>query len=194
MNLSFRPGERDDMLWFLNQCRGVVGGIQNIHSPADHSNAREARVRVRHGGIKPENILWFKDYEGVKDYLMVSDYGLTRFNTAKSRSKINPDDIAKFSGTYRPPEVDLRDPISRSYDIWSLGCVFLEFVSWFILGDNETQESFTTLRLGDEKVDMMQEDKFFILEQSSNHGLPRQARLKPSVETVRRSYPTNEWS
>ncbi|KAI8161636.1 Serine/threonine protein kinase [Colletotrichum sp. SAR 10_70] len=42
----------------------------------------------RHGDIKPENILWFQEYEKIKDFLVISDFGLTSFNTTNSRSKL----------------------------------------------------------------------------------------------------------
>ena len=43
-----------------------------------------------------------------------------------------------MTGTFRyePPEADQRGkaPFSRSYDIWSLGCIFLEFLIWLLEG------------------------------------------------------------
>lgn len=37
--------------------------------------------------------------------------------------------------TYRPPEYDTKlKPVSRSWDVWGLGCTYLEFVTWFLLG------------------------------------------------------------
>src|SRR5439155_4315316 len=31
----------------------------------------------------------------------------------------------------------LHKPVSRSYDIWSLGCLFLEFITWLLKGSAE---------------------------------------------------------
>ncbi|KAK3389160.1 hypothetical protein B0H63DRAFT_94963 [Podospora didyma] len=43
-----------------------------------------------------------------------------------------------FTVTYRPPEIEMiGDPISRSADIWSLGCVLLEMVCWILGGPEE---------------------------------------------------------
>jgi serine/threonine protein kinase len=39
------------------------------------------------------------------------------------------------SPTCSAPEAMLGGPISRAYDIWSLGCVFLEFITWLFEGN-----------------------------------------------------------
>ncbi|KAF5490195.1 hypothetical protein CGCF413_v011049 [Colletotrichum fructicola] len=45
----------------------------------------------RHGDIKPENILWFEKYDEMEDFLVISDFGLTSFNTTTSRSILKQD-------------------------------------------------------------------------------------------------------
>lgn len=43
--------------------------------------------------------------------------------------------------TYRPPEYDTKlKPVSRSWDVWGLGCTYLEFVTWFLLGRSGLKE------------------------------------------------------
>jgi serine/threonine protein kinase len=90
----------------------------------------------RHGDIKPENILWFKDDPDVLDdkgILKIADFGLGRFHGRDSRSKVNPRSVFS-SPTYEPPELMLGTPVSRAYDIWSLGCLYLEFITWLLKG------------------------------------------------------------
>lgn len=143
-----------------------------------------ARDWGRHGDIKPENILWFVDYEGKRDYLAISDFGLTQFDTAKSHSRASQDHILGFSSTYRAPDLHLEDQkISQKYDVWSLGCVFLEFISWFLLGYDETVSRFTQARLADEPEGVIREDTFFVLENNPSTS-PRYATLKVSVVEV----------
>ncbi|OBR11495.1 Serine/threonine protein kinase [Colletotrichum higginsianum IMI 349063] len=194
-NHSFKPGIRDHVLWFFKQCKGLVGALHKIHHYTSMSNPKaNIKARIddlkqgkklkdwgRHGDIKPENILWFQQYENMTDFLVISDFGLTRFNTTKSRSKVPQDAIAGYSGTYRPPELDLGTSISPKYDIWSLGCVFLEFVSWFILGDTKTRDDFTDQRLRSEENTNLKEDKFFVLGEASDSIRYREAKVKPSV-------------
>jgi serine/threonine protein kinase len=104
----------------------------------------------RHGDIKPENILWFekgenyRDAKGVlhaadlKGVLQIADFGLGRVHGRESRSGVNPDHVVS-SPTYEPPECKLRQPVSRAYDIWSLGCLYLEFITWLLKGNAEIE-------------------------------------------------------
>lgn len=197
------PANPARLYWFLDQCWGIAHGLRKIHHLStlskdtfDKSNAQQRVLTPiqgdkewgRHGDIKPENILWFKKYEERQDYLVISDFGLTRFNSAQSRSKVLQDKIEGFSGTYRPPDLHLDDEkISPRYDIWSFGCVLLEFTSWFLLGYYETIEVFASKRSKDklERDRVSSEDTFFglIKETEASKGRYR-AEVKDSVIEV----------
>lgn len=47
--------------------------------------------------------------------------------------------------TYGPLESKLRKHISRAYNIWSLGCILLEFITW-LLGGSAAIEYFADVR------------------------------------------------
>jgi serine/threonine protein kinase len=119
------------------------------HLKRDYGCAPE-RQYGRHGDINPGNILWYNDGKGdsgvLKGTLKIADFGQAELNSLKSRTK--PRDVANTL-TYRPPESDKlsnKQPLIRqTYDMWCLGCVFLEFVTW-MLGGDELQEKFTSLR------------------------------------------------
>lgn len=87
----------------------------------------------RHGDIKPDNILWFKNIPGsnygASGILRIADFGLGRFHGRESRSN-DPAGNNPASPTYKPPECKLGKFISRAYDIWSLGGLYLEFITW----------------------------------------------------------------
>jgi serine/threonine protein kinase len=88
----------------------------------------------RHGDIKPENILLFR--RDGKEILVLSDLGLTAVHREVSRSNL-PGKSIPVTPNYRPPECDMDGPIgyiSRSFDIWTLGCLFLEFIVWTLCG------------------------------------------------------------
>lgn len=53
----------------------------------------------------------------------------------------DPDPLRQITVAYRPPEYDTKlRPVSRSWDVWGLGCTYLEFVTWFLLGPSGLKE------------------------------------------------------
>ncbi|KAK1471152.1 CMGC protein kinase [Colletotrichum tamarilloi] len=127
---------RDHQLckWIARQLLGITDALQFIHDPKV-LDADGNRLYGRHGDIKPENILWFSSpYD--RGNLVLSDLGLTRTHRIESRSN-RPGAQIPVSPNYRPPECDIDGNdgrISRSFDIWTLGCLFLEFVVWALEG------------------------------------------------------------
>jgi serine/threonine protein kinase len=191
-----KPEKPEEVCWFIGQCSGIARGLRKIHhlstelsqKTVNLVNAKQmilgGKEWGRHGDIKPENILWFGECQDKRDHLVISDFGLTRFNSAHSRSKVQQDQIQGFSGTYRPPDLHLEDqPISQNYDVWSLGCVFLEFLSWFLLGYEQTVDVFTQGRMNDGQKGDIREDTFFTFE-NGPLVTPRKAKLKDSVVEV----------
>lgn len=112
---------------------------------------RAAKQYGRHGDINPGNILWYKDSDGeegaLQGTLKLADFGQAELNSLKSRTK--PRSVANTL-TYRPPECDqlpgqMAPTIRQTYDMWCLGCVFLEFLTW-MLGGDQLLNRFTSLR------------------------------------------------
>ncbi|KAK1723673.1 kinase-like domain-containing protein [Colletotrichum acutatum] len=135
-------------LWTVDQICGIADALSYIHDPndMDHLDAKGNRLYGRHGDIKPENVLWFKS-RGLGN-LVLSDLGLTRTHRQESRSN-RPGAEIPVSPNYRPPECDIEGTegrISRSFDIWTLGCLILEFMVWFLDGW-EGYESFKQKRM-----------------------------------------------
>jgi serine/threonine protein kinase len=179
-------------LWFTKQCLGIAEGLKMIHTldmpDTEALNSAAAhQTHGRHGDLKPENILWFKDYQDkdpqCQGVLKISDFGLTRFHGTRSKSHIDADTIA-VTGTYRAPEYDVNKSVSQSYDVWTLGCVFLEFVTWYLLGWEEV-DKFSRNRM-DEHDSEVKEDVFFnFVNMRDDHGRTQTgARAKPSVANV----------
>lgn len=179
-------------LWFARQCLGIAEGLKMIHtldkSDMEDSYPRGAhQIHGRHGDLKPENILWFKAYHD-KDPLMgvlkISDFGLTRFHGTLSKSHINAEGVG-VTGTYRAPEYDIYKVVSQSYDIWTLGCVVLEFVTWYLLGW-EGVDRFSKNRATEHVSEFVKEDVFFnFVNMKDDHGRTQTgARAKLSVANV----------
>ncbi|KAI1110387.1 kinase-like domain-containing protein [Nemania sp. NC0429] len=134
--------------WLIEQCLGVAQALQLIHgyTPTQHPIA--AAPFMRHGDIKPENILVFTSRATAEidtethgpavskvslGKLKLADFGISKFHKSPTEEKVGSS-IA-FSPTYRPPEMDIaKASIGRSADVWSLGCVFLEFATWYVQG------------------------------------------------------------
>ncbi|KAM6530314.1 hypothetical protein FALCPG4_008438 [Fusarium falciforme] len=132
----------------------------------------------RHGDLKPQNILFFPSSEDKRGILKISDLGQAELHSACSKTRRNTKDI--YTLTYRPPETDVEPLVIRqSGDIWSLGCIFLEFVSW-MLGGMVLVEEFQKRRMSWDERLQMDSDTFYEREKVE----PLQhvgARLKGSV-------------
>ncbi|KAM7220305.1 Protein kinase-like domain containing protein [Rhypophila decipiens] len=174
--VSELPRDHGLALWFLSQCLGLVKGLQSIHDFEVHQGEflgipqhEQEKTHGRHGDLKPENILWFRPVGAYRPHetetnnmgvLKISDFGLSKFH--RTRSMLSGQNNGKSTGvspTYRAPEFDIDQGLDQSYDIWTLGCVLLEFVAWYVLGWDEV-ESFSRSRVEDDYQEI-KEDVFF---------------------------------
>ncbi|KAK3328197.1 kinase-like domain-containing protein [Cercophora scortea] len=151
--------------WVLEQCVGLADGLRQIHTVLNTSHGRTPRPHRlteaweepqrygRHGDIKPDNILWFRDDSESPGHLVIADFGLGRLHSSISKGKpesTSPKRIA-CTPTYRAPECDWSltgggPPVSQAYDIWSLGCVYLEFITWLLKGHGYGVDEFRRKR------------------------------------------------
>lgn len=154
------PLSHKSVCWLAQQCWGLADGLDGIHNakmssrdveevqqPPSPPSPQQPSLWLstlvpdqkdygRHGDIKPPNILWFQQDQNKygPGVLKISDFGLTTFHSALT-TKISPrEQEIELTLTYAPPEWDLKEDISRPFDIWSLGCVYLEFLTWALLG------------------------------------------------------------
>lgn len=170
--------------WALDQMTGLASGLAAIHTYQSNiafneekgnpgltrfrdSVGRNLVVELgeakfgRHGDLKAENILWFNDVgSGPSGLLQITDFGLGHFHRLESRSVQDPRKITG-SETYIPPEIPLNQLVSRKYDLWSLGCVFLEFVTWLLEGSAGLEE-FGKRRM-ERAPDGVKDDTFYSL-------------------------------
>ncbi|KAF5686032.1 serine threonine kinase [Fusarium circinatum] len=157
MPTLYSPDVYEDALWFFRQCLGIVRSLGSLHKQRSSYTAStlEEVVHValagkygRHSDIKPQNLLWFSDYQGdKKDHLVIADLGLTQFNTSQSKSHASWAGIKGYTQTYKAPESEVNEVVGSRYDIWSLGCVFLEHASVFLTRDGRSVDAFSKSRL-----------------------------------------------
>ncbi|KAI1741256.1 kinase-like domain-containing protein [Xylaria scruposa] len=116
--------------WICHQAWMLVQAVSRIHKlDEDEKIPEEERLYGRHGDLKPENILWYKSRHGLGK-LVISDMGLSKTHRYQSKTYI-PDKKVPATGRYRPPELDYEDGLlGRTFDIWTLGCIFLEMLNW----------------------------------------------------------------
>lgn len=125
----------------VGNLRGLVEALCAIHDPI--IDGAHTKTYGRHGDIKPENILWFRD-GGAFGTLKICDFGEAKGHKDVTAMR-NRSTTARY-GTqrYEPPESEIgigtdhlgrRDMrISRRYDIWSIGCIMLEMIIWLLYG------------------------------------------------------------
>ncbi|KAI1331993.1 kinase-like domain-containing protein [Xylariaceae sp. FL0255] len=120
--------------WISYQLWMLVQAVRCIHAGSKTLQNSDDQDRYgRHGDLKPENILWFQANDPL-GRLVITDMGLGEMHRFVSRSNV-PNRGLPTTPKYRPPECDRNnDVINRSFDIWTLGCIFLEMTSWLIGG------------------------------------------------------------
>ncbi|KAF4988794.1 hypothetical protein FDECE_14918 [Fusarium decemcellulare] len=116
------------MFWAIGQMKGISEGIQKLHE-----------TNTRHGDIKPGNILCFgsNDDDSGQRTLVIADVGLAKVHEDYTRYRFFGTSTRYGTLMYDPPETaSYQDGVvvSRLYDIWGLGCVFLEFAIWLVQG------------------------------------------------------------
>lgn len=167
---NIRPVQNHATLfWIADQCRGIADGLAQLHRHLTNSTSslheEESRASTvltstraavyeyygRHGDIKPENLLWFSGSPGNPGdmgIIKIADFGESRYTSTESA--LHDTRKLKYTLPYRPPEFELDrsnqpKPISATSDTWTLGCVFLEFTSWYD-GGWQLLKDFASLR------------------------------------------------
>jgi serine/threonine protein kinase len=192
--------------WLAGEMLGLARGLRLIHNPP-HSDSSKPCPLGRHGDIKPANILWFSrerdpeltgggratdeaglptDEAGLPTgMLKICDFGLVEFHSKDSVSRVRPSRIEGQTDTYSPPEgaPNSKRFISQRYDSWSLGCVLLQFVTWYAQGGDGV-ETFDNMRKTFER-EYKNGNRYSDLFYSRSRG---KACVKPAVTKV--GYPS----
>ncbi|KAI1740242.1 hypothetical protein F4680DRAFT_458632 [Xylaria scruposa] len=131
------PDRQRVIQWAIEQITGLAGALNKLHNPEENG------LNCRHGNLKPANIIITKQNMDDLGRLLITDLGLSKVNDQGTR-------IRRTSGTYnitvryQSPEFRSRlspdTPTSRSYDMWSMGCIMLEFIIWLLYGGDQLDE------------------------------------------------------
>ncbi|KAK1657390.1 kinase-like domain-containing protein [Colletotrichum godetiae] len=114
---------REYMLWSLQQMLGLSGALRKLHD-----------INFRHGDLKPGNILHFP--RGGLGNLVIADVGISKVHTAATYERSISTYTRATTPSYEAPEATqkTKKPRPRRYDIWSMACIYLEFVIWMVHG------------------------------------------------------------
>lgn len=135
--------------WLSTQCLGLARALRDIHRGDSHSTpllAPQQKNHGKHGDIKPENILYFKTgsnqdavtNEACDAQLKISDLGEAEFHSTTS---MEVDAMGVLhTPSYSAPELRVKKVSMPNYDIFSLACVLLEFVTWYLYGFDELKK------------------------------------------------------
>ncbi|KAK8079698.1 Cyclin-dependent kinase-like 4 [Apiospora hydei] len=183
--------------WVYEQCLGIAKALKRIHGLSTWQKLRretiseldtdDGRDYGRHGDIKAQNILWFKTYGDKRNHMVISNLGLTRYHSRETRSQVRYADIDGLTRQHCPPELDLGRNISQRYDIWSLGCLYLEFCTWYLQGTQGLSDFERRLESETWTVPITNFQSQTYFDISEGPGGYREAAVKPVVTEVRKA-------
>jgi serine/threonine protein kinase len=186
-----------ETLW---QLRGIADAIYELHnfkgedtksqvtldSPAlavprvsdpknEVSDYNDTTESIRHGDLKPDNLLRFLDRKSTLGTLKLADMGLAKRHVVATILREKPTSTRYGTIRYEAPEAvtNVGGGRSRLYDIWSMGCITFEFIIWNLYGNAALNAFHTQLN-----ADSLQGCQYFKLQANS---MPRQAEVHPVV-------------
>ncbi|KAF3769385.1 kinase-like protein, partial [Cryphonectria parasitica EP155] len=159
----------------VEQLRGLADALETLHNSEGGS--------YRHGDIKPENILRLRG-EGLAEaqadlgVLKLSGFGIARYHEEVTAVRHSATTTMSSPRMYEAPgaATSFNQPRSRRYDIWSMGCVILEFIAWALYGHDG-------LEVMDSRIagDFGRPSPLYVIDRT---GFANTARLHPEVNTI----------
>ncbi|KAK4216498.1 kinase-like domain-containing protein [Rhypophila decipiens] len=115
-------------IWFLQQIVGLVEAVSLLYEK-----------NIRHGDIKPLNVLHFIQDASSCGTLVLADVGISKHHYNLTGLRCDPTMTRETTIGYEAPEAendhpDHDQPRSRRYDSWPMGCMLLEFTVWLLYG------------------------------------------------------------
>ena len=151
---------------FWSRLLSIAEALGKLHKFSVAESGIDGPIFGYHFDIKPANIL-IDDF----DEFILSDFGQAYFRRVADATSSK---VIGMGGTesYAPPEIDF-GRVNRKYDVWSLGCVFLEITWYLIMGSsgisklNKCRRSVSRTR---------RDDRYFSQDQNGVYSLKKQVR------------------
>ncbi|KAF2466682.1 kinase-like protein [Lindgomyces ingoldianus] len=120
---------------FWNNAMGLLQGLRQIHNTSLCDTKTGSMVGI-HADITPQNILVFGNNEE-PSYDVT--FKISDFRMSSIKSSVGNNTPVVGTDTYAAPEyssahIDGRR--ERPYDIWSLGCIYMELIVWLTSGSD----------------------------------------------------------
>lgn len=145
---AFQTRGPELVVWCFQQMLGLVDALFVLHE-----------MNYRHGDLKPGNILHFKDSKNSDvphskyGRLVITDVGISKYHHQVTEFRRGGTNTTASTLDYEAPEAELdrdkpegeKEPRSRKYDMWSVGCILKEFIIWLLYG-NKPIEDFRKIR------------------------------------------------
>lgn len=143
--VTSRPDEQENP---NNPSVQILDENDEVTEEIDTSNP----MNIRHGDLKPENILRFVGGQSGLGTLKIADMGLAKQHIVSTQDRTHLTSTRYGTIRYEAPEtINTLNPRSRLYDIWSMGCITLEFVIWILYGNVELNNFYNQVRGDKEK-------------------------------------------
>jgi serine/threonine protein kinase len=180
------------VIWLLSQLRGLADAVQHIHnlgslslrpatmSTEDHRGEKFDYTSFHHD-IKLENILVFVDGSNAYGTLKIADFGSGKLgralpgNSGISQESYFTHNLGDGDEAYEAPDRTIEGRTSRPYDMWSLGCVFLEIISCLFQTEKSDLDDFASARRKTPDITRHSSLAFWYLDSDCK------VRLKPAV-------------
>lgn len=180
MYTTFGNATKKNTLWLLSQFFGLADALRDIHNLSSAESkigssmnlaapSTDIRKSGWHHDLKPENILYFRGSSPSGGVFHVADFGSGKVHTYRSGSVNTKSPNGTL--TYEPPEAAKEGATSRPYDVWSMGCVFLELLIWAVF-DYRSVKTFASdreeRRFPGSQTDIVVDDAFWQMDEDGN--------------------------
>ena len=166
---KFEPKKVKYILWLIGQFYALADAVRGVHKITKAQTtlspllpeAADPKKSGWHHDIKPENILFFPDKLSGLGTLRLADWGSGKVHDLVRSGSVHTK-TPRGTPTYEAPDGHINDrAISRPYDVWSLGCVFLEILLWALFGQGAVSK-FKNDRIGKRtEYEVIKDDAFW---------------------------------
>jgi serine/threonine protein kinase len=192
-----RLSEDHQIRSYLLQIRGLTHALNHLHtnklirtmtgttnagdtsggSLAAPKNA-QGGTHMRHGDLKPENVLNFAKDSTELGTLKIADLGLAKVHYVETAQRVQSTKTKFGTIRYEPPQVSIakNKPRSRLYDIWSMGCIIFESVIWLLYGYDDGLKPFWNY---EETIENKSRDSLYFTTESAT-----KAKISETVDNL----------